>query len=145
MKLKVCESVVEKEELDVEEAKTILSAYISSVVKKALRFIRENSKQNDKEALLSQIEACNELIKMLANIARERNIEDFKIEEEGEVLTALYSKINSIKAVKERLITGSLIIDKYPYIDCNYTKGVISEFKAILCYRRRRLLKEFDN
>ncbi|MBL4934253.1 DUF3427 domain-containing protein [Clostridium sp. YIM B02515] len=93
--------LIEKEELDVEEAKTILSAYISSVVKKALRFIRENSKQNDKEALLSQIEACNELIKMLANIARERNIEDFKIEEEGEVMTALYSKINIIKAVKE--------------------------------------------
>jgi len=93
--------LIEKEELDVEEAKTILSAYISSVVKKALRFIRENSKQNDKEALLSQIEACNELIRILANIARERNIEDFKIEEEGEVLTALYSKINSIKSVKE--------------------------------------------
>ncbi len=93
--------LIEKEELDVEEAKTILSAYISSIVKKALRFIRENSKQNDKEALLSQIEACNELIKMLANIARERNVEDFKIEEEGKVLTALYSKINSIKAVKE--------------------------------------------
>lgn len=93
--------LIEKEELDVEEAKTILSDYISSIVKKALRFIRENSKQNDKEALLSQIEACNELIRILANIARERNIEEFKIEEEGEVLTALYSKINSIKAVKE--------------------------------------------
>lgn len=93
--------LIEKENLDVEEAKTILSAYISSVVKKALRFIRENSKQNDKEALLSQIKACNELIKIMANIARERNIDGFKIEEEGEVLTALYSKINSIKAIKE--------------------------------------------
>lgn len=93
--------IIEKENLDVEEAKTILSAYISSVVKKALRFVRENSKQNDKEALLSQIQACNELIKIMASIARERNIEGFRIEEEGEVLTALYSKINSIKSVKE--------------------------------------------
>jgi HKD family nuclease len=93
--------LIEKENLDVEEAKTILSAYISSVVKKALRFIRENNKQNDKEALLSQIKACNELIHGLSNLAEERNIEGFKIEEEGEVLTALYSKINSIKSVKE--------------------------------------------
>jgi hypothetical protein len=93
--------LIEKENLDVEEAKTILSAYISSVVKKSLRFVKENNKQNDKEALLSQIQACNELILGLSKLAEERNIEGFKIEEEGEVLTALYSKINSIKAVKE--------------------------------------------
>lgn len=61
--------------MDVEEAKTILSAYISSVVKKALRFIREDSKQNDKEALLSQIKACNELINNLSKLALERNIQ----------------------------------------------------------------------
>lgn len=35
--------LIEKEDLDVEEAKTVLSAYISSIVKKALRFIRENN------------------------------------------------------------------------------------------------------
>jgi superfamily II DNA or RNA helicase len=99
--LNIDKYLIEKESLDVEEAKVVLSAYISSVVKKALRFIRENNKQNDKEALLSQIKASNELIKILANIARERNIEGFKIEEEGEVLTALYSKINSIKGIKE--------------------------------------------
>jgi superfamily II DNA or RNA helicase len=99
--LNIDKYLIEKENLDVEEAKTILSAYISSVVKKALRFIRENNKQNDKEALLSQIKACNELIKSLSNLAEEKNIEGFKIEEEGEVLTALYSKINSIKAVKQ--------------------------------------------
>ncbi|MBI6874884.1 DUF3427 domain-containing protein [Clostridium aciditolerans] len=93
--------ILEKETIDVEEAKTILTRYISSVVKKCLRFIRENNKQNDKEALLSQIKACNELIKSLSKIADEKNIAGLKIDEEGEMLTALYSKINSIKAVKE--------------------------------------------
>jgi HKD family nuclease len=88
--------------MDVEEAKAILSAYIFSAVKKALRFIRENNKQNDKEALLSQIKACNELIKSLSKLAEERNIEGFKIEEEGEVLTALYSKINNVRSIKEK-------------------------------------------
>ncbi|MCT8977861.1 DUF3427 domain-containing protein [Clostridium sp. CX1] len=93
--------LMQKETIDVEEAKTILTSYISSVVKKCLRFIRENNKQNDKEALLSQIKACNELIKSLSKVADEKNIEGLKIDEEGEMLTALYSKINNIKAVKE--------------------------------------------
>lgn len=92
--------LLEKETLDVEEAKTILSTYITSVIKKSLRYIRENNKQNDKEALLSQIKACNELIKGLSIMAEDKDIEGFKIDEEGEMLTALYSKINSIKAIK---------------------------------------------
>lgn len=91
----------EKEELDVEEAKTILSAYITSVVKKSLRFIRENNKKDDKEALLSQIKACNELISSLSRLAEERNIEGLKIAEEGEILTALYSKVNNIRSIVE--------------------------------------------
>jgi HKD family nuclease len=94
--------LIEKEDLDVEEAKTHLSAYISSVVKKALRFIREDNKQNDKEALLSQIKACNELIKGLSTIANERNLEGLKIEEEGQMLTALYSRINNERALTEK-------------------------------------------
>ncbi len=82
----------QKEPIDVQEARTQLSSYISSVVKKCLRFIRENNKQNDKEALLSQIKACNKLIEGLSKLAEEKSIEGFKIDEEGEILTALYSK-----------------------------------------------------
>ena len=93
--------LLQKEAIDVEEAKTQLSSYITSVVKKCLRFIRENNKQNDKESLLSQIKACNELIQGLSKLAAEKNIEGLKIEAEGEILTALYSKINNIRGVKE--------------------------------------------
>jgi superfamily II DNA or RNA helicase len=99
--LNIDDYLLEKEPLDVEEAKTVLSSYISSVIKKALRFIRENNKKDDKEALLSQIEACNEIIKGLGKLSSENNLEGFKIAEEGEVLTALYSKINSIRSIKE--------------------------------------------
>jgi hypothetical protein len=99
--LNIDEFLIEKENLDVEEAKTVLSSYISSVIKKALRFIRENNKKDDKEALLSQIKACNELIKALCKLTEDDNLEGFKIAEEGEILTALYSKINSIKGIKE--------------------------------------------
>jgi superfamily II DNA or RNA helicase len=94
--------LVEKENIDVEEAKTLLSGYISAVIKKALRFVREkNNKLEDKDALLSQIKVCNELINNLSKLADESRLEDFKIAEEGEILTALYSKINSIKSIKE--------------------------------------------
>jgi hypothetical protein len=62
--------LIEKATLDVEEAKTILSSYISSVIKKALRFVREkNNKLDDKVALLSQIKVCNELIQSLIKLA----------------------------------------------------------------------------
>lgn len=99
--LNIDQYLIEKESLDVEEAKTILSSYISAVIKKALRFIRENNKKDDKEALLSQIKACNEIIQSLSKLADESSLQSSKIAEEGEILTALYSKINNIKAARE--------------------------------------------
>lgn len=94
--------LIEKEPIDVEEAKTLLSNYISSATKKALRFVREkNNKLEDKDALVSQIKVCNEIIKSLSKLSEESNLEDLEIAEEGEVLTALYSKINNIKSIKE--------------------------------------------
>lgn len=93
--------LVQKEAIDIEEAKTILSNYITNVIKLSLRFIRENNNQNNKEALLMQIEACNQLITSLSRLADEKTIEGLKIDESGEILTALYSKINSIKAFKK--------------------------------------------
>jgi superfamily II DNA or RNA helicase len=100
--LNIDQYLVEKESLDVEEAKTVLSAYISSIIKTALRFIRENNKKDDDQALLSQIKACNELIQALSKLADENSLQGSKIAEEGEILTALYSKINSIRAVREK-------------------------------------------
>lgn len=99
--LNIDQYLIEKESLDVEEAKTILSSYISAVIKKALRFIRENNKKDDKEALLSQIKACNEIIQSLSKFADESSLQSSKIAEEGEILTALYSKINNIRAARE--------------------------------------------
>lgn len=93
---------VVKEPLDVEEAKNMLSSYISSVIKKGLRFIRESNNESDREALLQQIKACNELVKTICKYAGESSLQGFQIAEEGEVLTALYSKINSIRAIKDK-------------------------------------------
>jgi len=93
---------VVKEPLDVEEAKNMLSSYVSSVIKKGLRFIRESHNESDREALLQQIKACNELIKTISKFDGESSLQGLKIAEEGEVLTSLYSKINSIRAIKDQ-------------------------------------------
>ena len=126
----------QKENIDVEEAKTQLSSYISSMVKKCLRFIRENNKQNDREALLSQIKACNELIQGLSKLAADKNIQGFKIAEEGEILTALYSKINNIRGIKE----GKVIRPVTPLSQSSLFTGTVHEpnmmgelKKEILC------------
>jgi hypothetical protein len=71
------------------------------VIKKALRFIRENNKKDDKEALLSQIKACNEIILSLSKLTDESSLQSSQMAEEGEILTALYSKINNIRAARE--------------------------------------------
>lgn len=95
---------LQKEPIDVEEAKTVLSSYISSVIKKGLRFIRENNKNDDKESLLSQIKACNEIITALGKLTDDSSFQGLKIADEGEILTALYSKINNIKAAREEKV-----------------------------------------
>lgn len=48
------------------------------------KYLIEKENLDVEEALLSQIQACNELIQSLSKLAEERNIEGFKIEEEGE-------------------------------------------------------------
>ena len=53
------------EPIDVEEARKMLSSYISQVTRRALRFVRENE-SDDKIALLQQIKTCNSIIAILS-------------------------------------------------------------------------------
>jgi len=104
-----------KEKLDIEEARKILSSYISEVTRKALKMLRE--KENDK-ALLKQIETCNEMIEALSIALNDEEFKSLKVEESGEILTHVYSKMNQIKKKKvirpitplsqSSLFTGSL-------------------------------------
>ncbi len=93
-----------KEPLDVEEARKMLASYISVVTRRALRFVRE-SESDDKQALLQQIQTCNSIISILSEKLNEEEFDSLKIAEEGEVLTYIYSKINSVKSImKEEVI-----------------------------------------
>ncbi|WP_211748453.1 DEAD/DEAH box helicase [Paenibacillus sp. Marseille-Q4541] len=94
------EYTIGREGMDPEEARLILSSYISIVTRKALKMVREQISDN-KEALLAQIRACNDMIITLKNNLDEREFDDLQISEQGEVLTHIYSKINTIRAVKD--------------------------------------------
>ena len=52
------------EPIDVEEARKVLSSYISQVTRRALKFVRKNE-SDDKAALLLQIKTCNSIIAIL--------------------------------------------------------------------------------
>lgn len=137
---------VGKEQLDVEEAKNMLSGYISSVIKKGLRFIRESNNENDKEALLLQIKACNEMIKTLSKLAGEESLQGLKIADEGEILTSLYSKINSIRSIKEKSVIRPVtpLSQSTLFTNSPSEPNMVNELKKeILCSDRIDMLVSF--
>ncbi|MCF0149751.1 MAG: DEAD/DEAH box helicase family protein, partial [Clostridium sp.] len=104
--LKVLENekfIIEKSKIDNEEAKTILSQYIAKVIRKALNYIRDKERE-DSDKLLKQIEACNNIINILSKVSNEDDIKKYEIDKNGEMLNALYSKVNNKKALKKEKI-----------------------------------------
>lgn len=98
------EFLIEKDKIDVEEARKFLASYISNVTRQALKFVRDNE-SNDKEALLKQIKTCNQIILTLSNQLDDKEFSKLQIDEAGEVLQSIYSKLNSVKSIsKEKTI-----------------------------------------
>lgn len=91
---------IEKGNLDVEEARKFLAAYISNVTRKALDFVR-GTERNDEEALLKQIAACNRVITTLAKELDDTSFERLEIDEAGEVLQAVHSKLNDVRSIQK--------------------------------------------
>ena len=87
-----------KEKLDVEEGKKFLSMYIGSITRKALEYIREEYLE-DSEALYNQIKICNEVIELLKERLDDTDFDLLEIEQEGEILTHVYSKMNNIVSI----------------------------------------------
>jgi hypothetical protein len=85
---------VGKEALDVEEARKLLAHYISLVTRRALKLVREQN-SDDQDAVLAQIRICNELIATMRISLGQQELEDYRIDEQGEILTYIYSKTQS--------------------------------------------------
>ena len=93
--------IIDKDKIDKEEAKAILSQYISQVIRKSLNYIRDKEKE-DSEKLIKQIQACNDIINILSQVSNEEGIKKYEIDKNGEMLNALYSKINNKRALLKK-------------------------------------------
>ncbi|WP_026573716.1 DEAD/DEAH box helicase [Bacillus sp. UNC438CL73TsuS30] len=119
-----------KESIDVEEARKLLSSYISLVTRKALKFVRDNE-SNDQQALINQIKTCNEIITTLSDRLDEEEFRELKIEEEGEVLTSIYSRINSIRSIQKGEIVRPVtpLSQSSLFTGSNYEPNMLGELK----------------
>lgn len=93
--------LIDISKIDGDEAKVVLSQYVSSIIRKALDYVREKTKEDDAGKLLKQIETCNKIIHILSEDSNEDDIAKFKINKNGEMLTSLYSKINNKRVLSK--------------------------------------------
>ncbi|MGN7386148.1 DUF3427 domain-containing protein [Sporosarcina sp. SAFN-015] len=91
---------VEKEGIDEAEARVLLSSYISSVTRNALSHIRDGG--NKEDALLSQIQICNEIIDVLQKKLNDDDFGELKLDEHAEILTSIYKTINTAQSLKKK-------------------------------------------
>lgn len=91
-----------REPLDAEEARKMLSNYLAMVTRRALKVVREQS--NDEEAVFAQIRTCNEIIDTLKNTLGQDEYTDLQLDEQGEVLTYVYSKLNHIRGIRDEKV-----------------------------------------
>ncbi len=91
---------IELEKIDAADARKILTIYISYILQKGLRCVRDNcGSMQEQGALVAQIRLCNEIIEDIEAATGERDFEDLKILEKGEVLRSLYQKINTARSI----------------------------------------------
>ncbi len=121
---------IEKGNLDVEEARKFLSTYIAEITRKALKYIRDNI-TDDKEALFGQIHTCNKIISTLSKELDDEEFNSLQIVEEGEVLHAIYSTINTNRSIKKEQILRPVtsIAESSLFTGSSYEPNILSELK----------------
>lgn len=88
------------ETLDPEEARKQLSNYLAAVTRRALKMIREQHSDDD-DALFLQVRTCNDIIETLRNTFDREEMREWQLDERGEVLTYVYSKLNHIRSIRQ--------------------------------------------
>lgn len=116
--------------IDVEEARKMLSSYISSVTRNALKHVRHQEK-NDHDALLKQIETCNEVIDTLSRNLDQQEFNSLKISEEAEVLTHIYSRVNSVRSIQQQEVVRPVtpISESSLFTGSSYEPNMLGELK----------------
>lgn len=101
-KLDLSKYDIELDKIDADDARKILTIYISYILQKGMRYVRDNygtTKEQEQDALVAQIKLCNEIIDDIKASTGEKDFEDLKILEKGEVLRSLYKKINTARSI----------------------------------------------
>ena len=94
---------VQLESLDADDARKVLTIYISYVIQQGLHYIRDSfPSTKDKESLIAQIKLCNDIVEEVALHTKEPDFEDSLILEKGEVLTSLYRKLNTARGISNK-------------------------------------------
>ena len=133
--------------LNADDARKVLTIYISYVTQQGLRYIRESyNSDQDEQALLAQIRLCNDIIREIAQHADEPDFEDNIILEKGEILTSLYQKLNSARSIKKQEIIrpDSSIVENALFTNAPSEPNLMSELKKeIMTSDRVDLLVSF--
>lgn len=135
------------DKLDSNDARRVLTIYLSYVIQKGLRYIRDSfPASKDAEALVAQIRLCNDIVKEVAKHTGEKDFEDNAILEKGEVLTSIYRKINSVINISNQDVIRpeTSIIENTLFTGSHSEPSMLSELKKeILSADRVDLLVSF--
>ena len=113
---------IQKEEIEKEEAKIILSKYLQEVTKKSLNLIK--NKDLDK-----QIQLCNQIINYLSEQVEDEEIKENNIHKNGEVLLSIEEKLNKSKIKNNNIRPITPISQSYLFTNSNNEPDLISELK----------------
>lgn len=120
------------EELEADDARRILTIYISYVIQQGLHYIRDSFPgSEERESLLEQIRLCNDIVREVAFHTKEPDFEDNIILEKGEVLTSLYEKLNTARNIskKSEIRPITSIVENALFTGSKNEPSMLSELK----------------
>ncbi|RDY24303.1 DUF3427 domain-containing protein [Romboutsia maritimum] len=113
---------IEKEIIQKEEAKIILSKYIEEVTKKSLNLIK-NKDLND------QINICNKIINYLSKETEDEEIKENSIHKEAQILLSIENKKDNSKLNKNNIRPITPISQSFLFTNSNHEPDLVSELK----------------
>ena len=123
---------IELEDLTADDAAKVLTIYISAIIRRGLRYVRDlHHSEEDADALLAQIRLCNDILSDLAGHTGDTQFHDFYIEEKGEVLTSLYRKINTARALSNQTTVRptTSLVESTLFTGAKQEPSMLSEIK----------------
>ncbi|MCK4270650.1 MAG: DEAD/DEAH box helicase family protein, partial [Methanogenium sp.] len=130
----------EKNKIEIEDSKTILSNYLAHIIKKSLHHIKDKNKK-----VKSQIEVCNHIIEYLSEISEEDYINECCIGEEAEILLSLYDQMHYPEITAQSIVRPETSIAQSSlFTGSSIEPSMVSELKKeILTADRIEILVSF--